>query len=124
MSKTKILIVDDDPMYIDLAELILQQAGYSVIHSLDGPSALRKAETEKPDLIILDINMPIMSGLEVCAALKSNPRTKHIPIIIGTAREDIQAIEHSFEKGAVEYVIKPFVASELVGKTQKFIKKA
>ena len=80
----KILIVDDEPDILQIAKLILEEAKYQVIIASDGKEAIRKAEVETPDLMLLDIRMPEMNGFEVCNRLKALPKTKNIPIIMFT----------------------------------------
>lgn len=87
--KKRILIVDDNRSLVLAAERVLQKEGFDVITALDGLEGLEKARTEKPDLVILDIMMPKMDGYEVCRHLKSDPATAQIPIIILSAKGEI-----------------------------------
>jgi two-component system phosphate regulon response regulator PhoB len=109
-----VLVVEDEKDIIDLIEYHLKQSGFSVIKALDGPSGLELARKEKPSLIILDLMLPEMDGKDICRALKSNPLTKSIPIIMLTAKaEEVDRIV-GFELGADDYVTKPFSPRELV----------
>lgn len=112
--KPKILVVDDEPDVIDLLAMNLKSAGYAVLIAEDGATALDKARSESPDLIILDLMLPQMPGLEVCKALKSEPSTKRIPIIVLSAKsEEVDKIV-GLELGADDYVTKPFSPREVV----------
>jgi two-component system phosphate regulon response regulator PhoB len=109
-----ILVVEDE---VDLAELVafnLKQAGYTAAIATDGASALSEVRRKKPDLIILDLMLPDLSGTEVCRRLRSDPATKPIPIVMLTARgEEVDRVL-GFEVGADDYVTKPFSPRELV----------
>jgi two-component system, OmpR family, phosphate regulon response regulator PhoB len=99
---------------VDLVVYHLRQSGFSVISALDGPSGLELAKKERPSLIILDLMLPGMDGKEICRALKSNPLTQSIPILMLTAKaEEIDRVI-GFELGADDYVTKPFSPRELV----------
>jgi two-component system phosphate regulon response regulator PhoB len=114
MSSTKILIVEDEQDVIDLVTLHLRKAGYTTITATDGASGLQKAREEPPGLIILDLMLPRMSGLDICKVLKSESATRHIPIIMLTAKaEEVDRII-GLEFGADDYVTKPFSPRELV----------
>jgi len=109
-----ILIIEDEKDIVDLIEYHLKQAEFSLMKAYDGASGLEMAKKEKPDLIILDLMLPEMEGKDVCRALKSNPLTQSIPILMLTAKaEEIDRII-GFELGADDYVTKPFSPRELV----------
>ena len=108
-----ILIVDDEKFNIELVAIYLQEEGYNVAFATSGKSALEGIETRKIDLILLDINMPIMDGFDVCKILKKDPKTKDIPVIFLTAQHDVTFISKAFEVGGVDYITKPFNAIEL-----------
>src|ERR1700737_4089254 len=111
----RILIVEDEKDVVDLLTLNLRKAGGFVLSTApDGAAGLAKARAEKPDFIILDLMLPRMPGLEVCKILKSEPATRHIPILMLTARaEEIDRIV-GLEFGADDYVTKPFSPREVV----------
>jgi putative two-component system response regulator len=111
--KPSILIVDDQPINIQILGKRLQLENYSIMAAMNGKIALEMVEEKKPDLILLDIMMPEMSGFEVCERLKSNPETQTIPIIFITAKTDPEDIVKGFKLGAVDYVSKPFNYAEL-----------
>ena len=110
----RILIIEDEQDVIDLLTLHLRKAGFTLITATDGASGLRKAREESPALIILDLMLPKMPGLEICKVLKTDAATRHIPIIMLTAKaEEIDRIV-GLEFGADDYVTKPFSPRELV----------
>jgi len=111
--KPAILIVDDQPINLQILGKRLQVENYSIMAATNGKVALEMVEEKKPDLILLDIMMPEMSGFEVCERLKSNPETQKIPIIFITAKTDPEDIVKGFNLGAVDYVSKPFNYAEL-----------
>jgi len=115
VSSKRILIVEDENDVVDLLTLNLRKAGGFLISKAgDGATGLTKARAEKPDFIILDLMLPKMSGLEVCKILKSEPATRHIPILMLTARaEEIDRVV-GLECGADDYVTKPFSPREIV----------
>jgi DNA-binding response OmpR family regulator len=114
MSSTRILIIEDEQDVIDLLTLHLRKAGFALSAATDGSSGLRKAREETPALIILDLMLPKMPGLEICKVLKTDIATRHIPVIMLTAKaEEIDRIV-GLEFGADDYVTKPFSPRELV----------
>ncbi len=117
--KTKILVVDDEPDVLDLVTYNLNQAGFQTETATDGAEALRKARSAAPDLIVLDLMLPEMDGLEVCKLLRRDAKTSAIPIIMLTARaNEIDRIV-GLELGASDYVPKPFSPRELVLRVKK-----
>jgi two-component system phosphate regulon response regulator PhoB len=115
VSSKRILIVEDENDVVDLITLNLRKAGgFLISKAADGAIGLTKARAEKPDFIILDLMLPKMPGLEVCKILKSEPATRHIPILMLTARaEEIDRVV-GLECGADDYVTKPFSPREIV----------
>lgn len=112
--KPKILVVDDEPDAVDLVAFNLKQAGYEVTTAADGAEALRKARLVVPELIILDLMLPEMDGLEVCKLLRRDPATAPVPIIMLTARAAELDRILGLELGADDYITKPFSPRELV----------
>ncbi|ETR71151.1 MAG: response regulator receiver sensor signal transduction histidine kinase [Candidatus Magnetoglobus multicellularis str. Araruama] len=108
-----ILVVDDNPTNIELLLVYLHENKYRILVTRDGPNALKRAVSAKPDLILLDIMMPGMNGFETCEQLKNNPETNNIPIIFMTALTDIDTKLKGFELGAVDYITKPFQRAEV-----------
>jgi DNA-binding response OmpR family regulator len=110
----KIMVVDDEADVIDMLSLNLRAGGFQVVTVEDGATALAKARSESPSLIILDLMLPKMPGLEICRVLKSDPATRHIPVIMLTAKaEEVDKIV-GLELGADDYVTKPFSPRELI----------
>ena len=108
------MVVDDEADVIDMLVINLRAAGFQVVAVEDGATALAKARTEAPSLIILDLMLPKMPGLEICRVLKSDPATRHIPVIMLTAKaEEVDKIV-GLELGADDYVTKPFSPRELI----------
>jgi len=114
VAKPDILLVDDNPKNLRLLQMMLNDAGYKVRTILNGKLALRAVEIVKPDLILLDINMPGMDGYEVCQKLKSQEQTVDIPIIFISALNDIYDKVKAFEIGGVDYITKPFEVQEVL----------
>ncbi len=117
--KAKILVVDDEPDVLDLVMYNLTHAGFHVDTGADGAAALRKARSAKPNLILLDLMLPEMDGLEVCKLLRHDPKTRDIPIIILTARATEVDRVVGLELGATDYITKPFSPRELVLRVKK-----
>jgi class 3 adenylate cyclase len=113
-----ILIVDDLPDNLRLLSTILTQKGYEVGKALNGKMALRSVQAAPPDLILLDINMPNMSGYEVCQQLKADERTAQIPVIFISALDDVLDKVQAFTLGAVDYITKPFQDEEVLARVQ------
>ncbi|MCW7470579.1 HD domain-containing phosphohydrolase [Leptospira kanakyensis] len=105
-SKPKILIVDDEPTNLQILNEILQN-DYTLLFAKDGLKGIELAESQEPDLILLDVMMPEVTGHEVCKVLKSNEKTKFIPVIFVTALTDVGDEEKGFGLGAVDYITKP-----------------
>jgi len=121
--KAKILVVDDEPEAVDLIEFNLKQAGYATIAAGDGAEALSKARANDPDLIILDVMMPEVDGLEVCKILRRDPATAKVPIVMLTARAaEIDRVV-GLELGADDYITKPFSPRELVLRVGKLLQR-
>lgn len=114
----KILIVDDIADNIQVAMNMLKEENYTFSFASDGEEALALVTNEKFDLILLDIMMPKLNGYDVCKQLKSNPEHCNIPVIFLTAKSDVDAIAKGFEVGGIDYIIKPFHASELLARTK------
>jgi len=120
---SKILIADDEPDVVDLVAANLRVAGYDVIKASDGPSALAAMREELPSLLVLDLMLPGMSGLEVCRALKADTTTAAIPVIMLTAKaEEVDRIV-GLELGADDYVTKPFSPRELVLRVKSVLRR-
>lgn len=116
MSKGEVLVVDDTVENLEVVSQVLEDAGYEVSMAINGDRALKLANHHLPDLILLDIQMPVMDGFTTCEHLKRNPETSHIPIIFMTALNDIESKVKGFELGAVDYITKPFHKPELLAR--------
>lgn len=121
MSKKKILVVDDMIQLTKALVFSLKAEGYDAIMATSGEEGLEKTKQEKPDLIILDIMMPGMDGLEVCQKLKEDEELKSIPIILFTAKNQKSDVVEGMKVGADDYVVKPYKFEVLHGKIQKLI---
>lgn len=116
-----ILLAEDEPQTAQLIQFKLKQAGYAVVHAPDGEQLLALVGSVKPVLIILDGLMPVFDGFEVLRRLKEDPRHKHIPVIMLTARSRDKDVVSGLELGAADYIIKPFSPSELVARVRKVL---
>ncbi len=110
----KIMVVDDEPDVVNLIAHCLKGDGIECISAFDGLAALDLASTEAPDLILLDIMMPMMSGYEVCTQLKSDPATKDIPVLCISSGHSADARVRSRQAGTVGILFKPFTPAELL----------
>jgi two-component system response regulator VicR len=117
----RILVVDDEPPIVDLLSYNLRRANYEVVTAGDGEEALVKARKEAPDLIILDLMLPRVDGLEVCRALR---RERDVPIIMLTARDSEVDRVVGLELGADDYVVKPFSVRELMARVKNVLRRA
>ena len=117
----KILIVDDEPPIIDMLSYNLKRGNYEVVVAWDGEEALEKARSERPDLIILDLMLPRLDGLEVCRTLR---RERDVPIIMLTARDDEIDRVVGLELGADDYVVKPFSMRELMVRVKNVLRRS
>lgn len=117
--KKKILVVDDEADIREIVRLYLSEEGYAIVEAVNGQEAILKAQTEKPDLIVLDIMMPGINGFEVAKHLKDDPNTQHIPIIILS----VLAQDSQFRQGILDYISKPFRQDELVQTVRRILEK-
>ncbi len=117
-SRPLILIADDDPDILSLVTLRLERSGYEVMGAGDGEQALAAAIAQPPDLALLDVMMPKLDGYELTARLRGNEATRHLPIILLTARVQESDIVRGVEAGADDYVRKPFSIQELRERVQ------
>ena len=115
-TKGKILVVDDTPANLEVVEEILSDAGYGVVTAIDGPRALTRLETYRPDLLLLDIQMPGMDGFQVCQKVKAEPTLSEVPIIFLTALADVDSKVKGFQLGGVDYITKPFHQLEMLSR--------
>jgi len=118
----KILVIDDLPENVFILQDRLIQEGYEVLTAYDGHGGIEKAYSTLPDLILLDVMMPDISGFEVCKILVNDERTKHIPIILVTARAGAEDTKEGLEAGAFDYIKKPFNRVELMARVKSALK--
>ena len=118
----KILVVDDLPENVFMLQDRLEHEGYEVLTAYDGFSGIDKAKNELPDLILLDVMMPDITGLEVCKILVNDPLTKDIPIILVTAKSGAEDTKEGLEAGAFDYIKKPFNRIELLARVNSALK--
>lgn len=121
LSQPAILIVDDRIETIQTLAILLENHGYAVACASNGQNALQRLNAQQPDLILLDLFMPGMDGFELCEQIKSNPDFQDIPILFLTASRDQEHILKAFEKGAVDYVMKPFNDREVLTRVNTHI---
>jgi DNA-binding response OmpR family regulator len=121
MARKKILLVDDADTILMMERMILNRGGYELITAKDGQEAVAKAVAERPDLILLDIVMPRMNGLEALKQLRSQEATKAIPIIMVTTRGEEENVEAGFASGCDDYITKPLNGSEVLAKVRSYL---
>jgi two-component system phosphate regulon response regulator PhoB len=124
MSQQRVLIVDDEDDLRRLVDFNLRAVGLDTLQAPTGTEALRLAERERPDLVILDLMLPDLQGMEVCRRLKQNPATREIPVLILSARGDEIDRVVGFEVGADDYVVKPFSVRELTLRVKAILTRA
>ncbi len=117
----RILVVDDDPNALRLIGYALQRQGYSIIAAQSGQEAIVRAQSEKPDLIILDVMMPTMDGYQVLRQLRTNPSTARVPVILFTAKSQVDDKLAGFKAGADDYLIKPVTPAELIARVKALL---
>ena len=120
MARYRVLVVDDEPKIVSLVRAYLERDGYGVLTAADGRSALEIASRERPDLIVLDLMLPEVSGLEVCRSIR---RESNVPIIMLTARDEESDKLVGLELGADDYVTKPFSPRELVARIRAVLRR-
>jgi DNA-binding NtrC family response regulator len=122
MSREKILIVDDTPANIDLLTAALEPRGYEILAAPGGEAGLKIAAKALPDLILLDVVMPGRDGFAICRELKAEDATREIPVLFITAKQESASVVNGFRVGAVDYILKPFQADEVVGRVETHLK--
>ncbi|MBI9075205.1 MAG: response regulator transcription factor [Desulfatibacillum sp.] len=123
MPKTSILVVDDEEDILELLKFNLEREGFKVICSETGEKALQAVRNSPPDLVLLDLMLPGINGLEVARALKSNPNTSSIPVIMLTAKGDESDVVRGLEIGADDYVTKPFSPRVIVARVRAVMRR-
>ncbi len=118
MSPKKILIVDDSSTVLLMEKMILSTGPYEVVSARDGQEGVEKAQSERPDLILMDVIMPRMDGFEACRRIRAGETTRDIPVIMVSTRGEMQSIERGYESGCSDYVTKPIDRIELLAKVR------
>jgi DNA-binding response OmpR family regulator len=120
-SEVRVLVVDDDPVILRLLEVNFEMEGYAVLTASDGVQGLRAAREQRPHVIISDVMMPHMNGLELVAALDADEATGAIPVILLSARAQETDVSDGLQAGADDYVTKPFDPLELIDRVQQLL---
>jgi DNA-binding response OmpR family regulator len=118
----RILVIDDLPENVFLLQERLENEGYTVLTAYDGKTGIEIAQSELPDLILLDVMMPDINGIEVCKTLVKNERTSNIPVILVTAKTDAEDTKDGLDAGAFDYIKKPFNKTELLARVKSALK--
>lgn len=117
----KILLVDDSATVLMMERMILASERFQIVTAANGEEAQQRAKSEQPDLILMDIVMPKLNGLQACQAIKSDPETAHIPIILVTTRGEAASLEAGYSSGCSDYVTKPVNSAELLSKIRNIL---
>lgn len=120
---SRVLIVDDEKDIVEIISYNLEKEGFSTLKAYDGEAALKSVRTQKPDLLILDLMLPKMNGLDVCRAIRHAPETASLPIIMLTAKSDEVDKVTGLEVGADDYVTKPFSIRELTARVRSLLRR-
>ena len=115
----RILVAEDEPYILKMLDFRLRNLGHEIMGAADGGEALEIASKEKPDLVLLDVMMPVMDGFQTLRRLKSQEETKDIPVIMLTAKGQEKDIVSGLEAGAADYVTKPFSFAELIARVNR-----
>jgi two-component system alkaline phosphatase synthesis response regulator PhoP len=116
-----VIVIDDDQEITDFLTTLLKTDIHQIVISYDGRSGLEKTRKYVPDLILLNVNLPDINGIEICRILKSDELTKNIPIIMITGRTDLKTKEECYKAGADDFITKPFEITELVNKVNNLL---
>jgi two-component system alkaline phosphatase synthesis response regulator PhoP len=119
---TSILVVDDNLQNLELLHAYLEELGLPVRTARDGLEALQAVEVQQPDIILLDVMMPRMSGFQACAKIKSNPETRDIPVVMVTALNEVGDVERAVESGADDFLTKPVNKLELLTRVKSLLR--
>ena len=116
-----ILVVDDDPVILQLLQVNFEMEGFTVITAADGQEGVERTRADRPDIVVSDVMMPRMTGLELVAELKADPDTAKIPVLLLTAKAQQADISAGLDQGADDYVTKPFEPLELVDRVNRLL---
>ncbi len=117
----KIVIAEDERDIRDLITFTLQFAGYEVVATANGAEAVEAVQREMPDLVLMDVRMPRMTGYEACRQLKADDRTKDIPVVFLSAKGQESEVQEGLAAGAVDYILKPFSPDQLTARVQEIL---
>jgi DNA-binding response OmpR family regulator len=120
-TRKKVLVVDDSRTALMMSMTIIARGPYVLVEAHDGEEAVAKAKTERPDLIVMDVVMPRMTGLEACAELRRCPETRTIPVLLLTTRGEEENVIRGLESGCTEYLTKPVNGPELLAKIRQHL---
>jgi len=120
----KIVIAEDEPDIRDLVTFTLQFAGHQVVPTANGAEAVEAVKRERPDIVLMDVRMPKMSGYEACRALKADPETAPIPVVFLSAKGQESEVKEGLAAGAIAYILKPFSPDELINRVQEILQSA
>jgi two-component system, OmpR family, phosphate regulon response regulator PhoB len=114
VGKLTVLVIDDDPVILELLRVNFEIEGFDVICATDGEDGLRRAQADRPDVVISDIMMPHRDGLQLLTELKGDPATEDLPVILLSAKAQKSEVQHGIDMGADDYITKPFDPLELI----------
>ncbi|HTP00804.1 MAG TPA: response regulator [Anaerolineales bacterium] len=119
----KILIAEDEPDIRELVAFMLRFAGYEVLAASNGEEAVQTANRDRPDLILMDVRMPKMTGYDACRIMKATPELRDVPVVFLSAKGQESEIQSGLEAGAEEYLLKPFSPDELTNRVRSILAK-
>ncbi len=120
----KVLVIDDDPVIVQLLRVNFEIEGFEVVSAADGKEGFERAQAERPDLVLSDIMMPRTDGLQLLAQLKAHAATRHLPVILLSAKAQNAEVQQGLEAGAEDYVTKPFDPLELIDRVNAVLARA
>ena len=120
----KVLVVDDEPTVLELIKTMLENNGFDFLGTDGGAAAIKMAEKEQPGIILLDVMLPDMDGITICRRLRSNPKTKDIPVVMVSSLTDVATVQDAHLFGASGYISKPFDEATLIQKVEKAFMKS
>ena len=123
MSDARVLVVDDDPVILKLLEVNFTMEGFDVVSAIDGVDGLERARIDRPDVVVTDIMMPKMNGIELLEAMRADPDIADIPVILLSAKAMTDDVRAGLDAGADDYITKPFEPLELVDRVNKLLRR-
>ena len=116
-----VLVVDDDPVIVRLLEVNFEMEGFEVVTAVDGMDGVERCRAAQPDIVVSDVMMPKLNGLELCVAIKADPATDGIPVVLLSAKAQVADIRAGLDAGADDYVTKPFEPLDLIDRVNKLL---